>query len=131
MFTSIARLIDRWKRRHGPRLVRILADRHGVSVVLDDGTVVPKFQWADVAEIRTFKRDLGIVDDIRLAFQAGEFWYEYGEDLPGFRQLSDEMEAVFLDIPRDWYVEVTQPPFATNERVLFRRAEREGQEDEV
>jgi hypothetical protein len=124
MFASITSLIDRWKRLHGPRLVRVLAGRAGVSVVLDDGTVSPEFPWADVVEIRTFKRDLGVVDDIRLAIQAGDFWYDFSEDLPGFRQLSDEMRAAFPEIPRDWYMDVMQPPFATNERVLFRRAER-------
>jgi hypothetical protein len=131
MFAPIARLIDRWKRRHGPQSVQVLADRHGVNLVLDGGTVSHQFPWAEVAQIRTFKRDLGTVDDIRLVFQVGDSWYEYSEDLPGFGQLSDVMKEIFPTIPCDWYMEVMRPPFATNERVLFRRADREREGDQA
>jgi hypothetical protein len=122
MFAFLTGLIDRCKHRPNSRSEEVRADRDGVIVVRGDETVLLRFFWADVTEIRTFKRDMGTVDDIRLALQAGESWYELSEDLRGFSRLSDTMMEVFSTIPRDWYMEVMQPPFATNERVLFRRS---------
>jgi hypothetical protein len=123
MFGSIAGLIDRWKRRFASRSFEVLADRDGVRVVLADGTVSSRFCWADVTEIRTFKLDLGTWDDIRLAFQVDDLWYEYSEEIKGFGQLSDTMREVFPDVPQDWFWVVMKPAFATNERVLYRRGE--------
>lgn len=41
----------------------------------------------------------------------------------GFARLFDAMHEHFPSIPAGWYRDVMLPPFATNERVLFRRAE--------
>ncbi len=120
MFAAVARLIGRWERRRRPQAVEVLVDDDGVGVVLHDGSALPRFRWAEVAEIRTFKLDLGTVDDIRLQFRTADSWEEFSEDLRGFGCLSDKMMEQFPEIPRDWYMAVMQPPFATNERVLFR-----------
>ena len=123
MRTPIARLIDRWNHRQRSRSVKVVVDDEGVSVVDGNGTILQQFRWADVIEIRTFKLDLGTVDDIRLSFETADLCNDFSEDIEGFRQLSDRMLAVFPTIPRDWYGAVMQPPFATNDRVLFRRSE--------
>jgi hypothetical protein len=57
------------------RLVRarksidVVADQDSVKLVVNGQTVFPAFRWGEVTEIRVFKRDLGILDDIRLACQ--------------------------------------------------------------
>jgi hypothetical protein len=99
----------------------IVADDAGVRLVLDGRTVSPAFDWGEVTEIRVFKRDLGIVDDVRLAFQVRGRWYEFSEEQEGFGDLGVKILEVFPEVPGDWFSEVVQPPFATNERLLFRR----------
>lgn len=104
-------------------VVEVVPDGDGVQYLRADGTVSPAFRWDHVDEIRTFKRDLGTYDDIRLAFAAGGSWYEIGEDVKGFGRLSDAMREHFPSIPAGWYGDVMLPAFATNERVLYRRVE--------
>lgn len=86
-----------------------------------DGTETDRLVWADVREIVTFKRDLVTVDSICLAFRTGPkpLYLEVCEEMEGFDRLIDEMQKRFPAIPEDWLPEVTQPPFATNERRLF------------
>lgn len=121
MFASFSRLLDRFRRRSTSRSVEVLANDDGVKLVLGDGTSLPQFLWVDVTEIRTFKLDLLIYDDIRLAFQAGDLWYEYSEEIEGFIPLTEKMTQVFPTIPEDWHTVVMHPAFATNERVLYQR----------
>jgi hypothetical protein len=121
MFNAINRIIDRLRRRRASRWVEVMANAAGVVVVLDDRAVSPLFRWIDVTEVRTFKRDLGTIDGIRLAFEAGGLWHEFGEDLEGFGRLSDAMSEHIPSIPAGWCADVMHPAFATNERFLCRR----------
>jgi hypothetical protein len=104
-----------------PERVEILADEVGVRRIRDGQKATAALHWSDVTEIRVFKRDLGTVDDVRLAFHVHEGWYEFSEDEPGFEALGKMMQPVFPEVPEDWYTEAVVPPFATNERILFRR----------
>ena len=117
----IAWLFGRWTRRFAGPPAELVADGEGVSL-LRDGLPALRFHWAEVAEIRTYKADLGVVDDIRLAFLAGGSWHEFGEDTPGFRRLTEAMAEAFPTIPADWLRDVMFPAFATNERTLYRRS---------
>jgi hypothetical protein len=117
----IAGFLDRLTR--GRRRVDVVADDAGVKFILDGQTVSPAFSWGEVTEVRVFKRDLGIVDDVRLAFIARGGWYEFSEEQEGFERLGEKMRDVLPEIPADWFTTVVQPPFATNERTLFRRPE--------
>jgi hypothetical protein len=119
LYERIAEFLDRLRRAR--RRVDVVADDAGVHFALDGRTLSPAFRWGDVTEIRVFKRDLGIVDDVRLAFQAGGGWYEFSEGQEGFGRLGEKMREVFPEIPADWFTGVVQPPFVTNERTLFRR----------
>jgi hypothetical protein len=106
---------------HARQRVYVDADDVGVRLVLDGGTVSRAFDWGDVTEIWVFKRDLGVIDDVRLAFQVRGGWYEFSEEQKGFVQLGEKMREVFPDVPVDWFAGVVQPPFATDERLLLRR----------
>jgi hypothetical protein len=119
MHAAIVRLLGALKLDRAPRPVDVVADDLGVSSVLANGATSRAFRWRDVSEIRAFKRDLLVVDDIRLAFQADGVWHEFSEELRGFSQLSEVMGDIFESIPLGWHAEVMFPPFTTNERVLF------------
>jgi hypothetical protein len=86
--------------------IEILADDVGVSLVIDGKRHVAACSWGEVTEIRTFKRDLYIVDDIRLAFQVRGGWYEFSEDQRGFEDLDRNMRAVFPGVPANWLATV-------------------------
>lgn len=105
----------------GQTRVGIVADNDGVGFILGARTVSPAFRWDDVTENRVFKRDLGIVDDARLAFHVHDRWFGFSEEQSGFARLGQTMCDVFPQITAEWFTEVLQPPFATNERILFRR----------
>jgi hypothetical protein len=100
--------------------IEIVADDAGVGLIVDSTLRSTAFSWNEVTEIRAFKRDLSIVDDIRLAFQVRGGWYEFSEDQPGFDALDRTIREVFPEVPTDWFWDVAQPPFATNETILLR-----------
>ncbi len=82
-------------------------------------------RWDEVVEIQTFKRDLFTTDEICLGFcLVGDERVEAWESMIGFEAFSERVRAVFPSIPGDWLAQVVQPPFATNQRTLWRRAEK-------
>jgi hypothetical protein len=98
------------------------------TIACDDRTSM-SFSWENVREIRVYKRDLVTTDEIRLAFLVDDTWYDVGEDAKGFSDLMDRIRHVFPSIPEDWYARVTEPPFSTNQAVLYRRPkDRSGRE---
>jgi hypothetical protein len=101
----------------------VVVNDAGVRRVRDGHAVFPILNWGDVIEIRAFKRDLWIVDDVRLAFRTREGWCEFSEEEGGFEALGQKMCEMFPGVPTDWFEEVLQPPFETRERILFRRDE--------
>ena len=92
----------------------------GFRLVFDRGETLA-IAWADVAEIATFKRDLYIYDDIRLSFRrrGTDLWLEISEECAGFPEMAAEMRRRFPTIDEAWYLDVMQPPFATNYTLLY------------
>jgi len=80
-----------------------------------------RFTWSEVQEIVTFKRDLGIYDEICLAFRVNGRWFEVCEDAAGWSALSAAIDQRFPTIPPDWYQTVMLPPFETCYRVIYER----------
>ena|SRR5947209_20261531 len=114
--------VERVRRGGHWELIRLVPDEEGLAVQREDGPPVRTFRWNEVAEIWTFKLDCFVVDDIRLAFRVADgWWYEFSEDGEGFFDLRQKIEAVFAEIPEDWYGTVMQPPFARNGRRLYPR----------
>jgi hypothetical protein len=101
-----------------------------ISVRLSDDTVTlfegdrpgTEFAWNDVCEVVTFKRDLGIYDDICLGFRIDERWIEISEEIEGWGALTSALRVRFPTIPDDWYGAVMLPPFAKCYRVLYGRS---------
>src|SRR4051794_40173673 len=77
--------------------------------LLEGGRQLERFVWSDVQEIVTFKRDLGMYNDIRLAFRVGGDWIEISEDAEGWSALSAAMARRFPMVPPDWYERVRLP----------------------
>jgi hypothetical protein len=107
--------------RRRPVVVTLQMDDERVTIQRSDREEPLSFCWRDVEEIRTFKLDLLTTDDVRLAFRVSDGWYELSEEHTGFMELSEAMRAKFPSIPEDWYQEVMQPAFATNQRTLWKR----------
>jgi hypothetical protein len=79
----------------------VVVDDVGVRRIRDGHTGSVAFSWGDVTEIRVFKRDLWIVDDVRLAFQTRDGWYEFSEEEQGFEALGTKMREVFPGVPAE------------------------------
>ena len=110
------------RQQRAGECVTVVADAAGVRRIRD-GQTVSALGWDDVTEIRAFKRSLWIVDDVRLASETQVGWYEFSEEEQGFGGLGEKMREIFPKIPAEWFAEVLQPPFATNEKTLYRRQE--------
>ena len=109
------------KLRREPVTFTVRADDGGVVGTMSNREHPVSFSWREVEEIQTFKRDLFSYDEICLSFRVSDVWYEFWESDAGFQQLAELMQAKFPSIPEGWYGEVMQPPFATNQRTLWKR----------
>jgi len=88
----------------------------------EEGQAPVAFRWADVREVVTFKRDFLTWDNVRLEFRVADGWVEVSEESAGWPALPEAMARHVPGIPAEWYSEVMFPAFATNYRVLFKRA---------
>ena len=122
------------RRDPDPRLVRIVVDDAGLHLADvtgprgDDvaGAQRPavRVAWGDVTRVTAFKRDLFSVDLVCLAFDAADGRrVEVDEELPGWVELLDALpRALPGALGREQVLgAVVQPPFATNETVVYSR----------
>jgi hypothetical protein len=82
-------------------------------------------RWADVVEIRAYKRDELTTDLLCLDVQVkdGTTWLVH-EEAPGWEEFLEEAERALPGVRpfREWFAEVTQPALARNEKLIFKRA---------
>ena len=100
------------------------SDQHGVTLsraVRGRGSSITTIKWESINGIRAYKRDLGTIDTICLAFQMSDHWYEVCEEDEGFLGLAEAIRFRFPTVPKDWYSEVMAPAFETDLRTLWRR----------
>ena len=87
----------------------------------DDGRIafVP---WREIRQIDAYKIDLWAVDEVCLGFRFGadDSWIEVSESDGGWRPLLESIRRRFPTIPAGWEYDVLFPPFAANERTLYR-----------
>ena len=91
------------------------------ALCLTDGHRKTVLDWSDVEEIQAYKVDCFVHDLICLAFRAEDHWYECSEEDHGFSELCEELGRRYPEIHEDWYGQVVQPPFASNQRVLWKK----------
>jgi len=78
--------------------------------------------WTEISEIRAFKRDLFVVDEICLGIGYGKGDYvEVWESDLGYEDFLAALNARLPECARDWWSKVAFPAFATNETVLYKR----------
>ena len=113
--------VERCQRILEKQFGRLVLDENGFHLLKDTQRHIA-LRWADVRTIQTYKRDLLTVDSICIAFEvADDEWIEIRDDMAGFDDVTLQMEELFSGVPEDWYSVVVLPPFATNERTLWRR----------
>ncbi len=81
-------------------------------------------KWSAVRRITTNKLDLLTTDEIRLVIEhdGSSGLIEVSEQQPGFEQFRSFAEKLF-QFPSGWWEAVMKPAFATNDAILFTRAE--------
>jgi len=115
----------RWLRRrlHTRRIQpRIALTADGFEIVGSEGECYP-VSWAQMTKVATYKRDLLTSDEIMLAFELADrpgVVQEISEEWDGFSDLFGPMEK-HLGISPLWYLDVMNPAFAPNFRVLYER----------
>jgi hypothetical protein len=85
--------------------------------------------WADVTYILAFKRDLWAYDRICLEIGTSEGWaIEIDEEMEGWQRVIERLPEYLPGCAAcpDWSGDVALPPFARNEKILFRAPSRAG-----
>lgn len=114
-----------WLRRrlHRDRIQpRIAVTADGFEILGSKGEWYP-VSWAHMIKVATYKRDLVTTDEIMLAFELVDrpgVVQEISAEWDGFSDLFEPMEK-HLGISPLWYLDVMNPAFAPNFRVLYER----------
>lgn len=99
---------------------KVIVESEGFALI---GTGVERVYvpWLAVREVIAYKLDLITTDEVFLRFDLDIFPFsiEVSEEMEGFEDFKATAEKR-LQFSEGWWSQVLQPPFATNERVLFR-----------
>jgi len=93
----------------------------GLSICNKKGEPLSAFRWDKVDEIQTYKHDNFVTDEICLAFVIGDRLFEVSEEDQGFKQIMEVLPDRFPGLSESWYLDVMEPAFASNHRVLWQR----------
>ena len=85
-----------------------------------DAHVLAQLPLADVDKVTFYKRDEVTTDLICCDVALGEKIWTFHEEQSGWDALIDHLETLPRFDP-DWFVSVSQPPFAISETVAFAR----------
>jgi hypothetical protein len=116
-----ARLRAALKRSQDPEPHVQLVEGGFDVVAPNDGRVVSRVRWGDVARVLTYKRDMLTTDCICVLFEfhGDRPPLQISEEWPGFADLFGPLSNAFPSLPPDWYLEVMSPAFVENRRVLY------------
>ena len=78
-----------------------------------------QLKWDEITEINVYKADLMTIDRIEMETVYNDKMFIISEDLPGWYQFVIKTKSIFPTIPKDWDIEIVQPPFATNYRTIY------------
>ena len=82
-----------------------------------------RLAWTDITQLNVYKVDLYTIDRIDMEIVYGDKAFTISEDLPGWHQFVLKTKEIFPTIPKDWDIEIIQPPFATNFTIIYESAE--------
>ena len=93
----------------------------------EGGAIVARVNWADVVQITAYKVDLLTCDTVAIRFDIGPMSRSITitEEVKNFQAMCNELAAAFPTIEPMWYERILQPPFASNETILFKRQNNE------
>lgn len=77
--------------------------------------------WQEITELNVTKKDLITIDQIEMEIVYGEKYFVINEDLPGWFQFVKKIKEIFPTIPKDWDINIIQPPFAKSYSNIFKR----------
>jgi len=109
----------RYERRDPERLRPWQVDPSGLILLREPG-VKDFISWQDLAEVVTFKRDLGATDQICLGFrrEGDDAYIVLEEENPSWSEVVAGLEAR-IPLPDGWFEEVMEPPFECNWTTLW------------
>lgn len=92
-------------------------DDEGFTINYEDFS--KQLKWDEITEINVYKADLMTIDRIEMEIVYNDKMFIISEDLPGWYQFVIKTKSIFPTIPKDWDMEIVQPPFATNYRTIY------------
>lgn len=95
-------------------------DETGFTIQYEDFT--KKLGWADITQLNVYKVDQFTIDRIDMEIVYGDKTFTISEELPGWYQFVLKTKEVFPTIPKDWDINIIQPPFATNYTTIYDKA---------
>lgn len=104
----------------------IKLEKQGFTLTPQDGRPV-KVPWDEILEACAFKMDLITQDLFCLTLSTGKNGVaarsiHINEEMTGWYTLIEKLGESLPGAELDWWAKVAYPPFATNERVIYRRA---------
>jgi hypothetical protein len=78
-----------------------------------------KIKWDDIVQINVFKRDQLTIDRIEMEIVIEGKSFTISEDLSGWNQFVLKTKEVYSTIPKDWDLDIIQPPFEVNIRNIY------------
>lgn len=97
----------------------------GAFQYTDDGFIYSRgdfskdLKWSEITEINVYQKDLITFDEIRMEIVYGENSIEISEEIPGWYQFVLRTKEIFNSIPKNWDLEIVQPPFAINYKKIY------------
>jgi hypothetical protein len=75
--------------------------------------------WESITQLNVYKKDQITIDRIEMEVVCGKKYFVVTENLPGWFQFVIKLKEVFPTIPKDWDVNIIQPPFETNFTTIY------------
>jgi len=83
------------------------------------GILFKTLKWEEITAINVYKTDALVVDCITMEIVYGEKCFSIDEEIPGWYQFVIKTKEIFPSIPRNWNIDIIQPPFARNFKVIY------------
>lgn len=94
-------------------------DEKGFIIQYEDFT--KRIDWSDIIQLNVYKKDLVTIDRIDMEIVYGDKYFTISEDLPGWYQFVLRTKEIFPSIPKDWDIQIIQPPFAANYTTIYEK----------
>lgn len=95
-------------------------DSEGFTVICKEFS--SEVEWSAISQISVFKLDLITIDRIDMDIVHEDMVLSISEDLPGWSEFLEKLHETFPEIPKDWYIDICLPAFATNFSVIYNKS---------